>query len=422
MTRANPNLPNRRRPLVRLALVLLASAAAGCGETPLGPLAVTVLPTPAGDFSGQAHLAAGNDGTAILSWLEPTTGEGMGLKYSMLAAGSDSWSSPMQLAEGENWFVNWADFPSIVPIGDGVWAAHWLVYQEDYDGYDIDVAISDDAGKTWGAPFLLNTDGTPTEHGFVTLFPLGDDIGAVWLDGRNMIVDGEFTYRSPAGDMLGTSLRFARFGRDGTRIADSQIDELVCDCCQPDVALRDDGPILIYRDRTPEEVRDIVVRRMTDGRWQDLQPLPADHWVIEACPINGPAIAADGETVAAAWFSAVDEQPVVHFARSDDGGASFSDDVEIDTAGSFGYVDVELLANGDAVVSWLRSSDGDLSFTTRRVERNGTLGPLEPVAAVDLSRPLDFPQMVSVGDRLVFLWTDYTEGSNVTTGIGSYRP
>jgi hypothetical protein len=202
---------------------LLASA---CSEAPLGPLSVTELDTPAGEFSGPSHLAAAADGTVILNWLESTTVEAMALKYTTLAAGSDTWAEPRTLAESENWFINWADFPSVVPMSGSLWAAHWLVYREDYDGYDIHVAISNDAGESWGEPFLLNTDGTGAEHGFVTLFPLDDDIAAVWLDGRNMIVDGEFMYESPTGELLGTSLRYARFDRDGERLTDASLDDL----------------------------------------------------------------------------------------------------------------------------------------------------------------------------------------------------
>jgi hypothetical protein len=110
----------------------------------------------------------------------------------------------------------------------------------------------------------------------------------------------------------------------------------------------------------------------------------------------------------------------VHFARSTDAGATFGDAIDVDTGGSFGYVDVELLDNGDGVVSWLRSSGEDLALATRRISRSGELHPIETVTIVDLSRPLDFPQMISAGDRLVFLWTDYSTGSNVKTGIGRY--
>jgi len=237
-----------------------------------------------------------------------------------------------------------------------------------------------------------------------------------------MIVDGEFMYESPAGELLGTSLRYARFDRDGERLTDVSLDELVCDCCQPDIAHTADGPILIYRDRTTDEVRDIVVRRMIDGQWQAVQALPADNWMIEACPINGPAIAADDDDVVAAWFSAVDNQPLVHFARSTDSGASFGAAIEIDASGSFGYVDVELLSNGDAIVSWLRSSGEDLALVTRRVSPAGELMAVETAVDIDLSRPLDFPQMVPAGERLVFVWTDYTSGSNVKTGIGRFGP
>ena len=408
----------RDLPLAALA-ALLATA---CSEAPLGPLSVTELETPAGEFSGPSHLAVAADGTVILNWLESTTGEAMALKYTTLAPGNDTWVAPKTLAESENWFINWADFPSVVPISGSLWAAHWLVYRDDYDGYDIHVAISADAGESWGEPFLLNTDGTGAEHGFVTLLPLDGDIAAVWLDGRNMIVDGEFMFESPAGELLGTSLRYARFDRDGERLLDVSLDDLVCDCCQPDIAHAADGPILIYRDRTTDEVRDIVVRRMIDGEWQALQALPADNWKIEACPINGPAIAADGDDVVAAWFSAVDDEPRVHFARSMDSGASFGPAIEIDASGSYGYVDVELLGNGDAIVSWLRSTEEGLALATRRVSPAGELAAIETAVDVDISRPLDFPQMVAAGEQLVFVWTDYTSGSDVKTGVGRFGP
>jgi hypothetical protein len=91
------------------------------------------------------------------------------------------------VARGEAWFVNWADFPSVVPIADRLWAAHWLARRpEGGYAYDVAMALSSDAGARWGATLSPHTDGTPTEHGFVTLFPWQGGVGAVWLDGRNM--------------------------------------------------------------------------------------------------------------------------------------------------------------------------------------------------------------------------------------------
>ncbi|NIW23803.1 MAG: hypothetical protein GWN29_04150 [Gammaproteobacteria bacterium] len=112
----------------------------------------------------------------------------------------------------------------------------------------------------------------------------------------------------------------------------------------------------------------------------------------------------------------------MHFARSTDSGASFGEAVEIDASGSYGYVDVELLGNGDAIVSWLRSGAENLALVTRRVTPAGELTVVETAVDIDISRPLDFPQMVPTGERLVFVWTDYSSGSDVKTGVGRFGP
>jgi hypothetical protein len=409
----------RWRPALAAAALTLSC---GCVEAPLGPLAIVELATPAREFSGQAHLASAEDGSTVLSWLEPTADDGMALRFTTLAPGAETWAAPRTLAEGADWFINWADFPSVVPITGDLWAAHWLVFQEDFHGYDIYLSLSTDAAASWQPPVKLNTDGLPAEHGFVTLFPLEGDVGAVWLDGRNMIVGGEVVYTGPGGELLGTSVRFARFSADGERLVDEALDELVCDCCQPDVALSAAGPVLSYRDRTPEELRDIVIRRMRDGRWQAVEPLPPDGWRIPGCPINGAAIAADGDDVVVAWFTAPDDEPAIRFARSGDAGETFGEAVDIDTAGSFGHVDVALSSRGDAVVSWLRSGESGVELVMRRVSRSGELGAIETVAGSGVSRPIDFPQMIFAGDRLVFAWTNFDNGSDVKTAIGRHGP
>ena len=47
------------------------------------------------------------------------------------------------------------------------------------------------------------------------------------------------------------------------------IDELMCDCCQTDVALASSGPVAVYRDRSVAEIRDSYITRLIDGRWQN---------------------------------------------------------------------------------------------------------------------------------------------------------
>lgn len=397
------------------AMTLAMLLAAGCESEPPGPLSFSEIEGPAGDGAAQPRLVTAQDGSGLLSWLEPA-GDDYALRFAQLD--NDAWREPRTVASGDDWFINWADTPSVVPVSENFWAAHWLRYQpESYFAYEIFVAFSEDGGVSWTPPSLLHQDGTESEHGFVTLFPDRDGVGAVWLDGRNYLVDDVYLYEDPDGNKLGTSLRYARFNASGDRLEAVGIDEMACDCCLPDVAQSDDGPVVTYRDRTVEERRDIVVRRLEEGEWQTPVAVGTDNWVIEACPINGPVIAASGDDVVVAWFTAADNAPFVRLARSVDGGRSFGDPIDIDSAGSFGHVDVVLSESGDAVISWLRSADEGIALAVRRVSEDGLPGETQTVANIDIGRPADFPQMIVVDGRLVLAWTDFDGAGTVRTAV-----
>ena len=85
-----------------------------------------------------------------MSWVEPVP-EGHALKYGVLRDGR--WIHKGEAARGNDWFVNWSDFPSVVPIDESFWVAHWLINKEGENAYHYDIAISvsRDAGITWSA-------------------------------------------------------------------------------------------------------------------------------------------------------------------------------------------------------------------------------------------------------------------------------
>jgi hypothetical protein len=396
------------------ASTVLAALAVACGAerapedaaTEAARGTPTILPVPAASDSGQPHLAVSPTGEAVLSWLEPADGGGHALKFSRLDGGR--WGSPRAVTSGADLLANWADFPSVEPITSSMWIAHWLKMAPDsFASYDIEFAVSADGGETWSEGALLNDDGYLTEHGFVSLFPWDDAIGAVWLDGRRIAEQFELEEFDPDGPPVGMSLRYARVGYDGGVLERGELDELACDCCQTDAALTDSGPVVVYRDRTPDEIRDNVVRRHADGEWQPGVTLGPDDWRIEGCPVNGPAIAARGEEVVAAWFTAPGNVPKTRFARSGDGGATFDPPIEIDGQGSFGHVDVVLLEHGAAIVSWWRRGEGvGTALMARRIERSGELGAPRLIADNATAQPLDVPQMIETDGTLVFAWTD----------------
>ena len=395
---------NSRLDLLTIALLCLACIAAGCGKGPVPDAdhyETRVLETPSGQGSMAPNLASDADGTVVLSWTEPE-GDGDALRFAVFK--DDAWGQVRTVVRGDNWFVNWADFPSVVPIAGSRWATHWLVRREPGGyAYDIHAAFSDDAGKTWSEPFTPHNDGTDTEHGFVTLFPDQDGIGMIWLDGRKFVNEYDETDVAASG----MTLRAAVFDSDQTASKEMLVDDLICDCCQTDVAITSQGPVAVYRDRSVDEIRDIYLTRYVDGKWQAGKPVSNDSWEIWGCPVNGPVIQANDSQLAMAWFSAGNELPKVQVAWSNDAGENISAPFEVATGGLLGHVGGALLPSGDMVVSWLSSTKGgNAQLHLRRVSPSGEAGPDQVIAEATGVAAFSVPQVALVGEDLLLAWTD----------------
>jgi len=385
--------------LLSVPVVLLAVACTPAGEP--GAIDVARLASPAAAAAEGPRLSTAVDGTVILSWMEADD-TGTTLWYSPL--GDGGWQARRAVVTGRPMFVNWADMPSVVPLSGRHWVAHWLerAGAETY-AYHVALVQSFDGGDTWSEPVTPHTDDTPTEHGFVSLFALDGAAAAIWLDGRNT---GDAHGGDPAHS--GMTLRGATIGADNTLRDEQLIDPLVCDCCQTDVAIAASGPVGAYRNRTAAEIRDIQVVANVDGRWREGKPLHDDGWEIAGCPVNGPAIAAAGSAVVAAWFTAAGEQPAVHARFSADSAASFGAPIEVAAAGSLGHVDTLLLSDGSAVVSWLQADGGgQAGLLIRRVRADGRQSEAREIAAGAPARSV--PQMALADDALVLVWTEVAQ-------------
>jgi hypothetical protein len=281
--------------------------------------------------------------------------------------------------------------------------------------YDIAIALSEDSGTTWSGSFTPHRDGTATEHGFVSLFALDGRPAALWLDGRNTQPDGGHDHDGASNGAM--TLRSASFavadgGSDPTLADQAVADERVCDCCQTDVAMAGATPVAVYRNRSSDETRDIYVTRWAGERWTKGQAVADDGWNIAGCPVNGPAIAADADTVAVAWFTAANDVPRVRYAVSTDGGRRFEPPVDIAETDTLGRVDVVLLDDKAAVVSFLdKASDGTANIMLRVVTPDGEPLAAAPVAITSAGRMAGFPQLARAGDNLVLAWTDFESGT-----------
>ena len=387
--------------LVAVPFAVLLAAGADQRPAP-GPVSwqpsIERLQSPARSASGQPQLTVSSAGV-LLSWVE-RAGSRATLKFAERSG--SGWSPVRTAATGTNWFVNWADVPSVLRLDDRTLVAHWL--QKSGAGtyaYDVRLARSTDDGRTWSASTTPHHDGLQREHGFASLLPMpGRGLALIWLDGRHTSATAD---HDASGAM---SLRYATFDGQWRQTSEVQVDDRVCDCCPTTAVMTGDGPLVAYRDRSGDETRDIYVARLEGQAWSTPRAAHADNWQIAACPVNGPRLSARGRDVALAWFTGRDDVGRSFVAFSNDAGRSFGRPIQVDTGGSLGRVDVALLPDGSAVASWMESSDKGGRIGIRRVTTAGDTSPPTTVATVSTGRISGYPRLAVHAGELVIAWTE----------------
>ncbi|MCC7127070.1 MAG: exo-alpha-sialidase [Acidobacteria bacterium] len=368
----------------------------------------TPIDTPTAAGSSAYALAAGADGKAYLVWIENAADKSHVLRFSRLDG--HTWSAPRDIARASNWFVNWADHPSLTALADGTLIAHWLVNtgrKQGAYGYGIHVARSSDQGATWTKTFEDGMRNVTDYAGFLTFAPAGTGADAIYL--TPVAPDEANLTNEHAGHDEGAhikTLAAVSFGADGTVSGQQVVDPDVCSCCMTDIAHTSLGPIAVYRDHLPGEIRDISIVRRVDGRWTAPQQVARDGWQIPGCPTNGPAVAARDRQVSVAWFTAANDTPRLKLARSSDAGATFTAPIVIDDGNPVGWPDVTVLENGDTLVSWLeRRGEGIGEVLVRRIAAGRTTPGRPIVVAQSVSgRATGVPHMVRVGDEVIVAW------------------
>lgn len=384
-----------------LSIVLFVSCKNSENKTEDEIHQLKVFASPADSPSAEPYLFTDKNDVVHLSWIEKRK-EISFLKFSTLNNGQ--WSIPTIITKGKDWFVNWADYPMMASDGDGNLIAHVLEKSEKSTyAYDVKLVTSLDKGTSWSNPTILHDDGKKAEHGFVSMIPYQDNYFISWLDGRNSVIQGDGEHHEEQqGEM---TIRAALVSKQGIKSSEWELDKRVCDCCQTSCAITANGPIVVYRDRTEDEIRDISIVRLANGQWTKPKTIVSDNWKITGCPVNGPRADAQGNNLVVAWFSSPDKKGQVHIIFSEDGGANFTFPIRIDEGKGIGRVDVLMLDEKSAMVSWMEGS----VIKAARVHNNGRKESSIIIASSSESRSSGFPQMTKSGNNLIFAWSDDKE-------------
>ena len=378
---------------------ILALVSAQSCHAQSSPAGAGSLEVPSAVGSGQPYLYTAGDGTLWMSWIERVDSTTRALKYAYLDGGS--WSEPATITRRADLFANWADIPKLITSADGRMAAHYSIQQR--EGHMATDFLVIRRSETWLEPAQPHDDGTATEHGFGSALHTGEGLLTVWLDGRETNPGGGHHDELDGGEM---NLYSAMIAPSGALVRTSLLDGRVCNCCPTAMTRTETGALVAYRDRTEDERRDISLIRFENGAWSDPYPLHEDGWIIAGCPVNGPALSSDGRTVAAAWFTAAREVPRVQVAFSANGGRSFGAPVLVDDARPRGRVDVALLDDGSALVSWIGIENRMNALKVARVTSAGIVGSPSVIAVPKSPAFTGMPQLERVGGDIYVAWVD----------------
>lgn len=344
------------------------------------------LSSPAGADSKWPSLTVAEKDLAM-SWVEQAADGAKALRFAKFDG--KAWGAAKTIAAGPQLMLNWADFPTIVWLGDGRYAAHWLERPQGAKGaYGIRIAFSQDDGATWKTSFASTRPKTEGYEGFVSFSKGPKQLLASFLDHSEPV----------------TKLRLARFEFDGRFVGEDVIDSDVCSCCQTSLVHAAGTPVVAYRDHEAGEIRDNSVARYVNGQWALNGPVHRDGWKINACPVNGPALASRGARVGAAWFTAADGAAAVKAAFSTDGGASFEQAVVIDSEKPLGRVDSAMFRGG-LIVAWLGRKGDQGELRLAYLETHGEVKARQVIQAVNPARSSGFPRLAATAERCYVAWT-----------------
>jgi len=362
------------------------------------------IPFSYGNNNAQPNLVSSN-GALSLSWISSKNENNASLHFSQFKNGK--WIKPQTIAYGNNWFVNWADFPAHAINEDLIITSYLKKSASGTYTYDVILNLQKLSGEKIKQNFLLNTDGVKAEHGFVSIIPSNKKgFFITWLDGRNTLEKSLDGHHKPM------TIRFAEITNKGDIIKESELDASTCDCCQTSIANTNNGPIVVYRDRSEKEVRDIYSIRNINGVWEDPNLLHNDEWTINGCPVNGPKVAVNSTNLAIAWFTVSNNNPLVNVSFSKTNGDSFGTPLKINDHDAKGRVDVAFLNTEEIIVSYMEADDIGTYLRIKKVSVNGKVSNPITISKIDGGRNTGVPQLEIINNEIFIVWTISVDGIN----------
>lgn len=244
-------------------------------------------------------LTNDNLGNPVVSWAETDSAGAKYFYFSFWNSDQGRFDGRMNIPIPQNTSIHDEGMPKIAFKADGTMIATFEtsipVPGSKWGKGDIEYSTSSDRGKTWTKPASVQAEhpyeGSINYSGIVRL----DDgeLGMAWLG-------------SNTGGVSGRPVLFAKTTPAGTFTKAILVDSAACECCRISLSTDQKGGVnVVFRDLLPGSIRDISIVRSEDNgaTFSRTASFSKDHWVVEGCPDNGPAVTGNASGTYAAWYA-----------------------------------------------------------------------------------------------------------------------
>lgn len=297
--------------------------------------------------------------------------------------------------------------PKIAIDKSGGIAVAYAIFKDSAFNGEVFYTRSVDGGLTFAPPRPITSDPESQRFEAIAFDPEGS-LFAAWLDKRKRA-----SARAKGEAYTGASLAFA-WSKDGAvTFSEARIaKDNTCECCRLGIAFAGAGrPVVLFRNIFGESVRDHAVTTFADAATPGpIYRVSVDDWGIDVCPHHGPSLSlGDGGTYHVTWFTEGRARQGLFYARSTDGGRTFSSPMPIGLADRSPSRPFVLAATGTVWMVW-KEFDGEQTTVNLMASRDDGKSWSAPKALAQTSDASDHPLLVSDNGRVFLSWMTRADG------------
>lgn len=294
--------------------------------------------------------------------------------------------------------------PQLLVLPNRTVLVGYSIFKDDKYNGQVLVARSTDGGRTFGPPRPVTND--PSSQRFLSLS--ADSSGGVfatWIDKRLVAAA-----RARGEDPAGAALAYA-WSRDGGATFDEAriAVDTICECCRLGAVFAQPGrPAILFRNIYGGERDHALLTFEAPDQPGVARRVAEDHWAIDGCPHHGPSLAIAEGVQHAVWFTGGEARQGAFYARSTDGGRTFSAPRAL-TAGHNATRPFVAALGSRVWTVWKEIVDGrTVVLLSESADRGATWSA--PRAIADAAGFSDHPLLVPGGGRMHLSWLTRERG------------